>query len=220
MNVFAEARTSEILCKPIQIQYHRLTIAWSAAYPQFISGTASAVRSCLFVSVKPFMQGMSRNRMREQNERLTSGLRLVYPRLIEGQKALSVRGCVPVERSPFVFCKPIICKACLGFFSKQQTLLCQRLVRSRRPWTIILVRLGLCFWFLKCYFCRSRKYSHLNSQTCRSQNIEKQKLHFFDKLISGPLAGSQPAKTSREPVVPTTYKAGFASFSMPNSCVH
>ena len=66
LNVFPEARTSEILCKWIEEQNPRLTRGSSAVYPRFISGTRSALSSWLlasgptpFVSINSFLtQGM------------------------------------------------------------------------------------------------------------------------------------------------------------------
>ena len=46
-NVFPEARTSEILCKPTKDQNHRLTRGLSAVYQRFISGVRSALCSWL-----------------------------------------------------------------------------------------------------------------------------------------------------------------------------
>ena len=46
-----EARTSEILFKPMGEQNPWLTTSSSAVYPRFISGTASALRSWLLTSV-------------------------------------------------------------------------------------------------------------------------------------------------------------------------
>ena len=61
LNIFAEARTSEILCKPMEEQSPRLTTGSSAVYPRFMSGTRSALFSwlltggpTLFCPCKPF----------------------------------------------------------------------------------------------------------------------------------------------------------------------
>ena len=51
LNIPLQARTKEILCKPMEEQNPRLTRGSSAVYPRFISGTASALRSWLLTSV-------------------------------------------------------------------------------------------------------------------------------------------------------------------------
>ena len=48
---FSQARTREILCKPMEEQNPRLTRGLSPVYPRFITGTASVLRCWLLTSV-------------------------------------------------------------------------------------------------------------------------------------------------------------------------
>ena len=101
-NVFPEARTCEIQCKPTEGQNQRLTRGLSPGYHRFITGLSAGrealfLTGCrpvdrrLFVSVNPFMQGMS------GNQRLTKKVQTVDLHLISsealGLEALFQPGC-------------------------------------------------------------------------------------------------------------------------------
>ena len=77
LNVSSEARTSEILCKPMEEQSPRLTTGSQPVHPRFITGTRSALRSWMptsrpmpFCLCKPFSsQGCPGNPSHPQDVR-------------------------------------------------------------------------------------------------------------------------------------------------------